>query len=79
MGRGHCGGDACWLWVAPLFCWLLRDWRAWRSGWPVPSLLRELAASLDDGGAATLLAVWACRLRAGMAGALALAGLADRC
>ncbi|MFO1521498.1 MAG: hypothetical protein U1G05_05560 [Kiritimatiellia bacterium] len=42
----------------------------------MPSLLRELAASLMTAGAATLLAVWACRLRAGMAGALALAGLA---
>lgn len=85
--RRENGADARWaagilavmhllLWIVPLALiapsglagmveWLAR-----------PSLLRELAASLVTAGAATLLAAWACRLRAGLAGAFALVGLA---
>lgn len=64
------------LWVVPLGL-LAPPGLAGMVEWLArPSLLRELAASLMTAGAATLLAVWACRLRAGAAGALALAGLA---
>ena len=85
--RRASGADARWtagilvvthllLWIAPLALMApsglagMVDWMA------RPSLLRELAASLMTAGAATLLAVWACRLRAGLSGALALIGLA---
>lgn len=85
--RRASGADARWaagilagthllLWVVPLAL-LAPSGLAGMAEWLArPSLLRELAASLVTAGAATLLAAWACRMRAGVAGAFALVGLA---
>lgn len=64
------------LWIVPLAL-IAPSGLAGMVEWMArPSLLRELAASLVTAGAATMLAAWACRMRAGAAGVLALIGLA---